>query len=277
MKKSICKYCHKEYKYYPSNGEVGKFCSLKCYQISRPHKIVKKCVVCGKEFLCYRIDKRKYCSRVCHDNNGRIEIECPFCKRVMKVSKYRVSVRKHCFCNRKCMVSWMKKHPLHTVHHSIKTKRKIKDAIKKWQNTKDYQLFIDRQVKRGKLNTNVFKKGHGTTPEIRNKIREARVKQIFPLKQSSIEILLGEALKKVNIEFETNIPLEGICIPDLFIKPNIVIFCDGDYWHNLPGYKSRDSRINSKLINKGYKVLRLWEHEIKGDIDVCLNRIYKLL
>jgi len=61
--------------------------------------------------------------------------------------------------------------------------------------------------------------------------------------------------------------------PLFFIEPNICIFADGDYWHNRPEAIERDKLVNKELINKGYKVLRFWENEIRSNIDNCANRI----
>jgi very-short-patch-repair endonuclease len=59
------------------------------------------------------------------------------------------------------------------------------------------------------------------------------------------------------------------------IEPNLVVFCDGDYWHNLPNYKDRDKRQNKELKKLGYKVCRLWEHEIINEPNKCLRRVLK--
>jgi len=49
-----------------------------------------------------------------------------------------------------------------------------------------------------------------------------------------------------------------ILIPSM----NLVIECDGDYWHKYPIGREIDNIRTSELINKGFKVLRLWEFEI---------------
>ena len=45
---------------------------------------------------------------------------------------------------------------------------------------------------------------------------------------------------------------------------NLVIECDGDYWHKYPVGLERDHIRTKELIEKGFKVLRLWEFEIKS-------------
>lgn len=102
--------------------------------------------------------------------------------------------------------------------------------------------------------------------EIRAKIKKARSKQIFPLEDSSIEVKIQNFLKQLGIEFFThqhmNIKHSYRC--DIFIPyMNLVIECDGDYWHSYPTGKEIDHVRTEELLQKGFKVLRLWEFEIK--------------
>lgn len=90
---------------------------------------------------------------------------------------------------------------------------------------------------------------------------------------TSIEIELQVELAWRNISFETEKPIGGYTRADIFIEPNIVVYADGDYWHNIPERIEKDKMINDKLLKAGYKVYRFWEHEIKEDISACVNRI----
>ena len=78
---------------------------------------------------------------------------------------------------------------------------------------------------------------------------------------------------------------------DTFIEPNIVIECDGDFWHanpkiyknnNLKDYQKKQ-RIKDKIRNKemktrGYKVLRMWQNEINNmDIINFRRKLYEFL
>jgi len=78
---------------------------------------------------------------------------------------------------------------------------------------------------------------------------------------------------KKKIEFEKHRYMNEIehsyqC--DIFIPThNLVIECDGDYWHNYPKGKDVDWIRSDELKEEGFKVLRLWEHEIKS---MDLNR-----
>ncbi len=83
--------------------------------------------------------------------------------------------------------------------------------------------------------------------------------------------------------------------PDLaFTRIHLAVFCDGDFWHGhnwaIRGYGSlenelkryskewaekiirniqRDKKINEELEALGWKVIRIWESDIKADVKRC--------
>jgi very-short-patch-repair endonuclease len=116
------------------------------------------------------------------------------------------------------------------------------------------------------LETKLRKSISHKKPELIKKLRELRSKQIFPLKDTSIEIKIQNYLRELKIEFFTHTYIKDInhsyqC--DILIPSiNLVIECDGDYWHKYPVGNEIDHIRTSELIEKGFKVLRLWEKEI---------------
>jgi len=128
-------------------------------------------------------------------------------------------------------------------------------------------------------------------PEIIEKIREARLKQIFPVKDTAIEIFMQKELEKRKIKFKKHIAIIGQ--PDIFIEPNLCIFCDGDYWHANPLYvkESRivvrkktakqiwenDKKVNNELNRRGFEILRFWESDIEKDVAKCVDVIEEVL
>lgn len=108
----------------------------------------------------------------------------------------------------------------------------------------------------------------------------------------STELRFISLLKKHNIiGWRRNFPLFGK--PD-FVFPNnkIAIFLDGCFWHMCPMHcrlpssnnkywknkinnnKMRDKKTSIKLKAKGWKVIRIWEHEIN---DTRINTKISLL
>lgn len=110
-----------------------------------------------------------------------------------------------------------------------------------------------------------------THPETKELIKKSRAKQIFPKKDSSIELKIQDYLKQLGIEFFThqymNIKHSYQC--DIFIPSlNTVVECDGVYWHKYPTRRDIDNIRTKELIDNGFRVIRLWEFEInKMTID----------
>jgi very-short-patch-repair endonuclease len=100
---------------------------------------------------------------------------------------------------------------------------------------------------------------------IKDKIKNARAKQI-PKYHTLIEQQIQHYLKKLSIKFYKHKYINKIkdsyqC--DIFIpKYNLVIECDGNYWHKYPHGTEIDNHRTYQLLEQGFKVLRLWESEI---------------
>jgi DNA mismatch endonuclease, patch repair protein len=84
--------------------------------------------------------------------------------------------------------------------------------------------------------------------------------------------------------------------PDvIFAQKKIAIFIDSDFWHGNPerfvrpktnveywdkkiaGNKTRDAMVNKKLKKQGWLVIRLWEYDIKRNLDRCIDEILEQL
>jgi len=121
-------------------------------------------------------------------------------------------------------------------------------------------------------------KGKHHTEETRRKLSMLTVRQLasgkMKRKDTSIEIKIEEELKRNHICFQKLVSLCGITVPDFYL-PNyrVAIYIDGDYWHNLPVVKHRDEKQNRILEQKGYQVLRFWEHEINRSASDCVKKV----
>lgn len=109
-------------------------------------------------------------------------------------------------------------------------------------------------------------KGRIFSEEHKVKLKEARKYTVLPTKDTIIEIKIQDFLKQLEIEFFTHQYIKeikhgyqcDILIPFL----NIVIECDGNYWHKYPIGRDIDHMRTKELTEKGFKVLRLWEIDI---------------
>ena len=116
-------------------------------------------------------------------------------------------------------------------------------------------------------------------------------------KNTSIEKILSKALWHRGIRFRKNSSsIYGH--PDISIKKyRIAIFCDGDFWHGYDWENRRDSiksnreywiakierniakdeEVNHILTAMGYRVIRIWEHEIRNDLDDTVSMIIRTI
>jgi len=146
--------------------------------------------------------------------------------------------------------------------HTEETKRKIGLGHKGIRHSEESK----RKMSQSQKGHFPYRKGKHHTEEAKEKIRKARAKQVVPKKDTKIEVKIQEYLKQLDIEFFTHQYMKiehgyqcDILIPSI----NLVIECDGDYWHNYPIGNKKDHIRTLELIEKGFRVLRLWEREIK--------------
>lgn len=82
--------------------------------------------------------------------------------------------------------------------------------------------------------------------------------------ESSIEKMVRSVLESLGVEFVRQHPI-GRYIADFYVPDkNLVIECDGEYWHSIDGRPDRDARRDRWMLARGYKVLRLGEREIRA-------------
>ena len=77
--------------------------------------------------------------------------------------------------------------------------------------------------------------------------------------RTSIEIKMAEELTRKGIEYIEQYNLGDKFGLDFFLPEyEIVIECDGDYWHNLPDVAKRDKSKNAYIKACGFKLFRFW-------------------
>lgn len=83
---------------------------------------------------------------------------------------------------------------------------------------------------------------------------------------TSIEKIIYNFLKFKGIIFERQKLINNKFLVDAYIPQlNLVIECDGDYWHSLDNVKKRDKAKNAYLTKCGFNLLRLTETEINNN------------
>lgn len=224
-------------------------------------KLIKTCKFCGEFYHIYsgiQEQRSKYCSRICKDKDmvgkilnksntnrgGRPKGRTLISKLCKECGVYFDSYASHNrkYCSNKCS------------HKPAKRG--------------DYSINL------GKTPWNKHKKGlQKHSDDTKNKQRTSRLNYMEShkgnFKNTDIEIIMKLKLKDENISFVHSKRIGKFCV-DFLIK-DIIVECDGEYWHNRPGDKAKDFIRDNYLINKGYTVLRFSEYNIKNNIKTCIN------
>ena len=110
------------------------------------------------------------------------------------------------------------------------------------------------------------------------------------LKDGSLEKAVQRELRALGLSFKRHVcTLPGR--PDIvFPKQRVAVFVDGDFWHGwrLPAWerklspfwrdklranRARDQRNFRRLRAQGWRVIRLWQHDVLNDLSVCIKRV----
>jgi very-short-patch-repair endonuclease len=243
----VCIFCGKEFWTWPYLASKGaRYCSRDCYWNATRKKERRICIVCGKgfEIKLYLINQGfgKFCSRECqfyNYKNKRVVCVCKQCGR--KFTLYPSAAKKAKFCSRECKDAYERDYVERTCLQCEK-----KFLLPRWELEKGKGTFCSREC---------FFKFNGET---------------------SIEKIVRQALETMGVEFRQQVKIGQYYLDFLLSKAQIVIECDGNYWHNVTGAYERDRRKDRFLKSRGYKVYRFGEDEIKSSITSCLQQLPQL-
>lgn len=126
-----------------------------------------------------------------------------------------------------------------------------------------------------------------------NLTKEQRQKNMQNIRSegSVAEQKVMRELKKRKIYFAKHVR-KIIGKPDIvFRRKKIAVFVDSDFWHGHPERFimpktnreyweakisrniQRDKEVNNELESQGWRVIRLWEYDIKKNFDECIEEI----
>lgn len=135
--------------------------------------------------------------------------------------------------------------------------------------------------------------------------RSVRMAKVRPRGNRSTELALCSALRRSKVSgwrrharlslgtvSRCGRLLAGYSRPDfVFTRPRAVVFVDGCFWHACPLHRTkpennrafwqrkltanrvRDRQMTRALQKRGWTVVRIWEHDIKRQPDLCVQRI----
>ncbi|MFH2068813.1 MAG: very short patch repair endonuclease [Candidatus Omnitrophota bacterium] len=124
-----------------------------------------------------------------------------------------------------------------------------------------------------------------------NKVTRSKIMAAIRSTNTSPERAVFKDLRKQGVYFQRHYK-KALGTPDIAIPSRkIAVFIDGDFWHGFryPAWKrrlkdkfwrkkiernrKRDELYKGKLRKMGWKVLRVWEHQLKNDFGKTINRI----
>lgn len=173
------------------------------------------------------------------------------------------------YCSRKCFDESRKgnNNPIYRIKDRLSANKNISEGMKKstkWKLT-EKGLESLRKSNIGKIVSEI------TRAKCRINALNTLEKLRKNNKISNIERIVEKLFVENKFNFISQQRLLNITKADFYFPDqNIVVYCDGDYWHNLPDYIIRDKRINQKLLENGYKVLRFWEKDILLTSGKCV-------
>lgn len=122
----------------------------------------------------------------------------------------------------------------------------------------------------------------------------SRIMAAIRSKNTSLEKVIFEGLRKKKICFQKhNSHILGS--PDISIpSKNKVVFIDGDFWHGyrFPAWEKRlnnhwrkkiqrnrrrDCSYHKRLKRSGWKVMRVWEHQVLDSTIETIDRVANFL
>lgn len=109
------------------------------------------------------------------------------------------------------------------------------------------------------------------------------------------EVVLRSALWQAGLRYRLGIAVAGIR-PDLvFPKQRVAVFVDGCFWHGCPLHYTRprasaafweaklrsnverDARQTNLLESHGWRVVRVWEHEVWWNLKVATRLVQRVV
>jgi DNA mismatch endonuclease (patch repair protein) len=108
------------------------------------------------------------------------------------------------------------------------------------------------------------------------------------------ELIVQSILEGLGLNFESHDRSLAGC-PDFVVRAySLCVFVDGDFWHGwrfnawrlklsapweekIAKNRERDRRNHRKLRRQGWRVLRLWEHQVRDAPNLCRQRIIEAM
>lgn len=209
--------------------------------------------------------KRTYCSLLCRNEgyrnkSGRI---CKYCDKFFIKRDKRVE-----HCSKECAFASRRKFPPIECKFCNKVFKPVNSTTKYCSSNcyhKDSRSLSDKKC----LNCNKTFRPYSNKDIAKYCSKNCALKHKG---ETYLEEIMRIKLEEANISYKPQQPLLTYTVD--FLIENLVVECDGDFWHKSNKYDNRKDRI---LQNNGFTVFRFSEIEIENDIENCVNEINDFL
>lgn len=263
LKTTCCGYCGTAM-HYRQERHKKRYCNNKCRGLARvgvppTNKLLREtrgCKNCQSPFIVRVNSDQFFCSKACGNASrkgkyfgftNRVTLSCQICHKEFTAAMVRKDVAK--YCSYACMAKAKTllrgaAHPLYrAASHLIK---KCAYCGKIFRTTRPRVLI-----------------GQGRFCS--RKCVGAWISQRQKGRISSIERIVAAVLSAINEPYLQQLPLGPWTVDFYLPQRNLVIECDGDYWHSLPKVQNRDKRKDAWMKKHGYIMVRLQEQAIRVD------------
>lgn len=127
-------------------------------------------------------------------------------------------------------------------------------------------------------------------PDDRSPAQRSETMRRVRAKDTSCELRLRKELHRRGLRYRLHARLPGK--PDMvFASARVVVFIDGCFWHGCPEHgripatnrdfweckiarnRERDVAAALALKSEGWKVIRVWEHDVRRDLTRAAGRV----
>ena len=256
-----CEYCQREYsvKYAHAIRSKNHFCSIECYWKSLNEGEIKKCLFCNKEYYVKHCHAKmsKYCSNECylayHKMRFRVSITCKYCGKDFEVTKGEAK-RGRDFCSYDCSQKYRVGPRVHNYKGNYIT---------------CYCLWCGSEFKKPESG---MKRGRGDGKFCSRSCRSRYTICKQGGMVSSIELAVKDELERCNEVYYHQYRIDKFLVDFYLPHRNLVIECDGDYWHSLEKNLKNDQKKNVYMEKAGIALVRLKESDIRADCESLILR-----
>lgn len=257
-----CEQCGKSFVVQLSHDKT-RFCGPACsHQFQKEHSgATRVCPVCGKSF--YKKGNPVhgvYCSKTCsglHRKNGAV-IKCARCgQEVYKQNTY-IKKYRELFCSKECA-------------NAYQGRNKIKYICKICN--KDFTWSPSRITQANPTYCSMECRNQDKDRLLENSLK-GNYAQAHKNGLNKLELAGKAILDDLKIDYQEQAPMFKKFLVDILIEDaKLVIQWDGNYWHCHPDYApfserqirraKLDKSQDAYLKKAGYRVLRIWDSDVK--------------